>query len=126
MKGLLLKEYYMIAKYCRAFLLIVVVFLAVSFFSSDNMFFIMYPAILASMIPVTLISYDEREKWNVYSGTLPYSRAQLVSAKYLAGLFFSALVFVVSALAKPIACKAWGAFRCQSTFPSSPPSSPWG
>ena len=32
MKGLLLKDLYMAAKYCRAFLLIVVVFLAVSFF----------------------------------------------------------------------------------------------
>ena len=31
MKGLLLKDLYMAAKYCRAFLLIVVVFLAVSF-----------------------------------------------------------------------------------------------
>ena len=43
MKGLLLKDLYMAAKYCRAFLLIVVVFLAVSFFGDDNIFFVVYP-----------------------------------------------------------------------------------
>lgn len=96
MKGLLLKDFYMTAKYCRSFLLIVVVFLAVSFFGKDNIFFILYPVLISSMIPVTLISYDEHDKWNVYSLTLPYTRGQLVSAKYLTGLIFGAAAYAVS------------------------------
>lgn len=36
MKGLLLKDWYMMKKYCRAYLLIAVVFIAVSLFSNDN------------------------------------------------------------------------------------------
>lgn len=96
MKGLLLKELYMTAKYCRPFLLIVVVFLAVSFFGDDNIFFILYPVLISSMIPVTLMSYDEHDKWTLYSATLPYTRSQLVSSKYLIGLIFGAAAYVIS------------------------------
>lgn len=96
MKGLLWKDFYMAARYCRAFLVIVAVFLGISFFGDDNLFFILYPMLIAGIIPMSLISYDERDKWNQYSGALPYSRAQLVSCKYLIGLEFGGVVFVIS------------------------------
>lgn len=96
MKGLLLKDFYMTTKYCRAFLLIIVVSLAASFFDHES-FFIIYPIIIASMVPVTLVSYDEREKWTVYSGTLPYTKTQIVSSKYLLGLLVNLLVFLAAA-----------------------------
>ncbi|MBQ8747858.1 MAG: ABC-2 transporter permease [Clostridia bacterium] len=86
MKGLLLKDWYMMKKYCRAYLVIAVVFIAVSLVSNDNMFFVFYPCLLCGMIPVNLLGYDERSRWMQYSGTLPYTRAQIVSAKYLIGL----------------------------------------
>ena len=87
MKGLLLKDLYLAAKHCRAFLLVAVVFLGVSFAGDENIFFIVYPTLITSMIPMTLISYDERDRWTQYSAALPYSRGQLVSSKYLIGLF---------------------------------------
>ncbi len=96
MKGLLLKDWYMCIRYCRAFLVLVGVFLVVSFFENDNFFFQLYPTMIASIIPMSLISYDERDRWTAYSGTLPYTRRQLVSAKYLIGLFFGAFSFLVS------------------------------
>lgn len=102
MKGLLLKDIYMAAKYCRAFLLLVVIFLAVSFAGEGNTFFSVYPSFFAGTLPVTLISYDERERWNVYSGTLPYSKAQIVSSKYLIGLFTGITVFLASALVQAL------------------------
>ena len=102
MKGLMLKDLYMSAKYCRAFLIIVFVFLAVSFFGDENVFFIIYPTMIASIIPVTLISYDERDKWNQYSGTLPYSKAHIVSSKYITGLLFGGSVFILSVLAAAV------------------------
>lgn len=100
MKGLLLKDFYMAGKYCRSFILILAVFIAVSCFGNDNTFFALYPVMIAGMIPVTLISYDEREKWHIYSETLPYTRAQLVSAKYIFGLIFELAVFLLSAAAQ--------------------------
>ena len=42
MKGLLLKDLYMTVKYCRIYLLIAVVFIAVSFAGNDSIFFIAY------------------------------------------------------------------------------------
>jgi len=86
MKGLLLKDVYMTVKLCKAFILMDIVFIAVSFWGEGNMFFIVYPCIISGMLPMTLISYDRQQKWDVYAGTLPYTRAQLVSSKYLIGL----------------------------------------
>ena len=45
MKGLLLKDLYMVKKYCRSYLLIAILFLALSLMSDENMFFVFYPFI---------------------------------------------------------------------------------
>ena len=96
MKGLLLKDFYQTVKYCRAYLVLVLVFLAVPLFSEDSMFFLVYPCVFAGMIPVTLLGYDERSRWLQYSETLPYTKAQIVSAKYLIGLAAQVLILVLA------------------------------
>lgn len=108
MKGLLLKDLYMIRAYCRSFILIAAVFIAVSFTQDGNMFFVIYPCILASMIPVTLLSYDEKSHWILYSGALPCSRAQQVSAKYLIGLIAQIAILVVSAIGQAVRMASTG------------------
>jgi len=100
MKGLLLKEWYMMKKYCKAYLLSSVVFIAVSLFSSDSLFFVFYPCLLCGMIPVYLLAYDERSRWMQYSGTLPYTKAQIVCGKYLIGLLAQLVSFVATAVAQ--------------------------
>lgn len=87
MKGLLLKEWYMMKKYCRAYPFVTVVFLAISCVGDINWFFVFYPCILCGIIPVNLLSFDENSGWISYSGTLPYTKSQIVSSKYLTGLF---------------------------------------
>ncbi len=95
MKGLLLKDWYMMKKYCRAYFLIAGVFIVASIVSTDNLFFVFYTCLICGMIPVTLLGYDERSRWLQYSATMPYTRAQIVSAKYLIGLFAQvAMLFV--------------------------------
>lgn len=113
MKGLFLKDLYMTAKYCKAFLVIIVVFMAASFFGDANILFIVYPTMIAGIIPMTLISYDERDKWNQYSGTLPYSEVQLVSSKYLIGLLFGSLAYLVSIVATVIRMLLKGYFSVE-------------
>lgn len=110
MKGLIFKDFYMIMKYCRSLIFIMIVFLAVSCFSNDNTFFIIYPTLLAGLIPVSLISYDEREKWNIYSATLPYTKAQIVSSKYLIGLFLELAVSFLSAVVQAYHMVTVGSF----------------
>ena len=86
MRGLLRKDLYLALRYCRSMLLILAVFVGVSFMARENLFFAMYPCLLCGMIPVTLMSYDERSHWNQYSLTMPYTRGQLVGSKYVFGL----------------------------------------
>lgn len=95
MKGLLRKDIYMAAKYYRAVFGMVAVFLLLMIFVDGSLLFLTYPVLLSGMLPVTLLSYDTHFKWEQYSGTLPYTRAQLVSAKYLMGLIFSGGVLLV-------------------------------
>lgn len=96
MKGLLLKDWYMMKKYCKAYIAIIVVFIAVFLVSNDNLFFVFYPCMICGMIPVNLLGYDERSHWVQYSGTMPYTKAQLVSGKYLIGLLAQLTILVVT------------------------------
>lgn len=98
MKALLRKDFYQLRAYCKSYLLICAVFLGVSLAGEGNLFFITYPAMLCSLIPVTLQTYDERGKWDAYVGTLPVTRARLVSSKYLVGLCCSGIVLALLAL----------------------------
>ena len=102
MKGLILKDLYMMKKYCRSYLIITVVFIAVSFASSENLFFIFYPCLLCGMIPVNLLGYDERSKWLHYSETMPYTKGQIVSGKNLIGLGTQVAVLLVTGIAQAI------------------------
>lgn len=97
-------------KYCRAYLLIATVFIAVSLFSNDNLFFIFYPCLLCGMIPVNLLGYDERSRWMQYSGTMPYTKTQIVSAKYLIGLLAQVAMLLVTGIAQGIKMTVGGNF----------------
>ncbi len=102
MKGLLLKDLYMMKKYCRSYLIIAVVFIAVSFVGDSNLFFIFYPCMLCGMIPVNLLAYDERSRWLQYSETMPYTKGQIVSGKYLIGLGTQIAMLTVTGIAQAI------------------------
>ncbi len=104
MKGLLLKDYYLTLKYCKIYLLIILLFIGLSF-SSDHVFFLIYPVFLATIIPITLLANEENDKWNRYSLVLPYRNSLLVSEKYLFGiclqlpaLFASAAAYAINQL----------------------------
>ncbi|MBQ4592916.1 MAG: ABC-2 transporter permease [Clostridia bacterium] len=102
MKGLLLKDWYMMRKYCRYYLVLAIGFLILSFMDKSNMFFVFYPCLFCGMVPVNLLAYDERSRWLQYSGTLPYTRAQIVSGKYLIGLFTQTVMLFLTGIAQGI------------------------
>ena len=109
MSGLLLKEFYLARKYCRIHLVMTVLFLGMAMLpSAENLFLLFYPSAMASFIPVTLLSYDTQSKWDVYFDTLPTSRAQYVSAKYLIGLILGELVLALTAVTQLLAMKLSG------------------
>lgn len=97
MKGLLLKDFYMALKYCRAYFFISIVFVICSIFE-QNLFLMLYPVLLAGAVPVNLISYDEKSKWNVYAEVFPYTRKEMVSAKYIVTLVFLGISILLISL----------------------------
>ena len=52
---------------------------------------------LTGTLPVTALSYDDREKWCVYCQTLPVTRAQYVAGKYVLGLGCAACAVLMTA-----------------------------
>ena len=98
MKGLLLKDFYMLISYCRMVFIVILLLMVTAIVGhlDSNLFILGYPNILAAMLPMTLFAYDEKEKWCIYSQTLPISKAQYVSAKYIMGLILILLAFLLS------------------------------
>ncbi|MCH5198337.1 MAG: ABC-2 transporter permease [Oscillospiraceae bacterium] len=111
MKGLLLKDWYMIKKYCRAYLVIAAILIAVSVVAETNLFLLFYPCMLCGVIPVNLLSYDERSNWLRYSCTMPYTKKQIVSAKYLIGILSQLALIALTGIAQGIKMTLNGSFE---------------
>lgn len=116
MKGLLIKDTYMVNKYCRPFLLLLIIFLVISCFGKGNLFLSFYPVLLVSLIPVNLISYDEKEKWNTYVLTLPYTKKDYVTSKYILGFIFIIVSIILSAITQLISASINDSFTFSSYF----------
>ena len=112
MKGLLLKDWYLARKAFWIFYLMAIAFLAMALSPFSNAFFLYYPCLLMGLIPMSLQQMDEVSKWEAFCGTLPCSRAQVVSAKYLMGLFGQVSFLVLTLASQGIAwvirdCFSW-------------------
>ena len=86
----------MMLKYCRTYLFISVIMIAISFVGGNNLFLAFYPCMLCGMIPVSLLGYDERSGWLRYGESLPYTRAQIVCGKYLIGLLAQTAMLIIT------------------------------
>ena len=80
MKALLLKDFYVIWKQMRIFLVVVLLLSLVN--STFNCVFIV---VWCSMLPYTAMAYDERSHWNQLAAMMPYSRRDVVLSKYVLG-----------------------------------------
>ena len=86
----------------RVFVAMVLIFLLASVWANGNMFLIMYPMIITSMLPMSLLSYDEKFHWDRYCAAMPFTRAQVVSAKYVFVLLSALAILLISAVAQGI------------------------
>ncbi len=102
MKGLILKDFYTSVKELRSYFVIMALFIVASFISEDMYFCAVYPCILCGMFPQSLISFDERSKWENYCGTLPVKKADIVSSKYIFTMIVILITAGVSAIAQAI------------------------
>ena len=92
MIGLLKKDFYVADRTCRLLLVLALVFSVIPQMAS---FGSTYALMLAMMVPLNCIAYDEKSKWDRYAAMLPYKTAQLVGTKYLLAYLFMALAEVI-------------------------------
>ena len=97
MKALIYKDLLAVWKYCRTHIFMCAAFLLASIFVEEYSFLQMYPLIFIGMLVNTLIAYDERDKWDRQVLTMPVTRTQYVSAKYLTGLILQGVVLLLTA-----------------------------
>ncbi|MEF9983053.1 MAG: ABC-2 transporter permease [Oscillospiraceae bacterium] len=104
MKGLIIKDLYTTMSQLSRYLIIALIFILIQHDASSLMFVV----VLASMLPITALAYDERSKWDRYAAMLPYKRAEIVLSKYIFGyicifvslLIASIIIFAISFIFK--------------------------
>lgn len=80
MKALIQKDFYVLWKQMRLFVVIMLVF-AVAQGTFGSVFIVVWCA----MLPYTAMAYDERCKWDQLAAMMPYSVRDLVLSKYVLG-----------------------------------------
>lgn len=96
MMGLLLKDVLNLKKYLRQ-LLIVSVIMIIFYMQLGSISFIYFMlAMMFSMVVITTISYDELAKWDKYALTMPLSRRDIVTSKFLFLLLANVTGLVIS------------------------------
>jgi ABC-2 type transport system permease protein len=85
MKGLLLKDFYMIWKQAKFMLALVIIYILIGVVS-DSSFWTVFSVIFMAMLPITALGLDERSGWTSYASMLPFSKHDIVVGKYVFGL----------------------------------------
>lgn len=80
MKALLLKDYCVLWKQLRFFLLFILIFSALPG-GFNGVFAVTY----AALLPYSCIAYDERSKWDHLAAMMPYTARDLVLSRYVLG-----------------------------------------
>ena len=83
MKGLLYKDFLVLRRQMWSFLILIAVFCLIpndSFFNL-GLFFVVY----TSLLPMSLMAYDERARWDRLAPMLPVTLRDIVRSKYLMG-----------------------------------------
>lgn len=98
MKGLLLKDFYTTkANILVALLSCLVMAIGLSFVISPSVVIILVAIPLSMTVSGTIIS-GKKNKWTQYSVTLPVSKKQIISSKYIAYLFWVIVGLIVGTL----------------------------
>lgn len=80
MRGLLLKDIYVVTKQLTLILFVIPV---LGLFGGSTMS--TFAILLGSVLPMTAIAYDERCKWSELAAMMPYSKKDLILNKYILG-----------------------------------------
>ena len=102
MSALILKDYYVIFRQMRIFLLLVLVFSCI-----PGAFYSTFAVVYASMLPYTALAYDERSHWGQMAAMMPYSDRDLVLSKYVFGWLFTAAAAAATFVLQTVLAAVW-------------------
>lgn len=98
-KGILIKDISIIKSQLLIVIGIIIFYIAATALSKDTAYVASfagsYNVVLMTMLPVTLLGYDEKNKWGRYSAAMPVSRKANVVSKFVVMLGMSAINAVV-------------------------------
>ncbi len=97
MKGLVLKDIFVITKQSKMLLFVLVIF---AFSAAADETMIPFVIFYASLLPVTALAYDEHAKWNTLAKMMPYSPFEVVFSKYVLGYIMVALAGAICLIAQ--------------------------
>lgn len=98
MKGLLLKDWYMLLKEVKYYVPFTAIYALLAAFSSISMVFVMLNVMLGSMIVKSLMAREEQNKWDSMAVNLPVTAKEMVMEKYVIGLLGTLACNVISFL----------------------------
>lgn len=100
MKGLFYKEARCLWQYGKSYVLLVVIFFGLAFLNGGsegaNPMWLLYPVFFVGSLPASLLSADEKDGWLTYCDTLPVTRRQIVTVKYITCLVTAAAVCLLA------------------------------
>lgn len=91
MKGLLIKDFYVLFRQVKIITVLVIVLSIMPGFSATAM-----AQVYVAMLPITALAYDERAKWGNLAAMMPYTLNEITFSKYLIGYIAMAAVFGLS------------------------------
>lgn len=94
MKGLLLKDLYVLTRKMQMFFLVIIIFAVLPGFNMT-----VFAVVYSAMMPYTALAYDERSKWGQLAGTMPYSTRDIVVSKYVLGWLFMVAAALIALIA---------------------------
>ena len=97
MIGLILKDLFTLTRQALMYIVFIAVF---SLMPGYNM--ASFAVMMACMMPMTALAYDERSHWDRLAASMPYTTAQLVLRKYLMGLILMLDSVALGLIALPL------------------------
>ncbi len=98
MKGLLIKDFYLIIKTCRMYFLMILAFFVVAVLVPERSAIYIYCVIFMGMLSHSLLAIEERDGSDKYYLICPVSRKQIVAEKYILSSILIAVISIVIAV----------------------------
>jgi len=103
-KGLFLKDAYVLWENSKFSIFVALFFMAFSLASGidrelETNYLAAFPFLFVGVLPINLLAYDENYRWDSYAAAMPYTKAQIVSVKYIFALVMNLSIFCVQLIA---------------------------